>query len=62
MESEKTGHVACCRVVSCRLCVNWPLGKTALDRPRLQTTVQSEYRPILYQKQDRFDLTRTFSR
>ena len=25
MGSEKMGRVACCRVVSCRLCVNWPL-------------------------------------
>ena len=28
MGSEKTGRVACCRVVSCRLCVNWPIDDT----------------------------------
>ena len=29
MGSEKTGRVACCRVVLCRLCVNWPLQSNA---------------------------------
>ena len=24
------GRVACCRVVSCHLCVNWPLALTAV--------------------------------
>ena len=27
MGSEKTGRVACYRVVYCRLCVNWPLNR-----------------------------------
>ena len=45
MGSEKTGRVACCRVVSCRLCVNWPIDDTTRHDPFFRS---------LYNQMDQF--------
>ena len=50
MESEKTGRVACCRVVSCRLCVNWPID----DRTRHDSMRHHPFFRLPYNQMDQF--------